>query len=441
MEDWYNRQNQTTYGNDLTKPKQTKAPTAAPTPAPTVATPVVTTDPSSLATTNKEAQEAPHSVGASQRRWLSMDEIVAQSYVVVDLSSGAEVLSENGTLPLEVAGLSRLMALYTVLNDPSFDPNRGFELGDLVGDEQLFEANEAISTETAVFAMFYEASETAARALVNTYGPGTEAFLQKMQQNAAQLGMAETEYVDPLGVERGGTTTANDTVKLIRALQSTEAFRALSEKATYLLPNGNKYQLTGLAEIENPAAMIDSMSSDYLLALKGLQLTEGSDGWSYGSGSAETNDGRNLLAIVLGATSKVETVQGEQRAAQVLRTLLEAGAKQLGVSPVDNRSLLALKSKSEQKVQQVQNVTPVETIATVAQVQATTTEAMPLTALSEDTEKKEGLGLLFYVVLGVLVLTVLALIALFILNLRKRRMQRARPRRAVRPAPQPRYYR
>lgn len=412
----------------------TEAPTAQPTPAPTpepTAAPVVETTPVETTPAPTEAVFTP------ERRWLGMDEFLAQSYAVIDLATGESVMAENQDLPLEAGGLTRLMTLYTVLTDPAYDPEKPVILGEIWDPEAIFTSGETITTEAALFAMFYEASDDAAHALVTTYGPEREAFLQKMQQNAQSLGMVNTTYVDPLGIERGSQTTAIDTATLIRALNNQEPFKAMTRQPAYLLPDGAKYSVSGLAQIQNPAAVMDAMSSDYLLNIKGLMLTDSADGWSYGAGSAQTNDQRNLLAVVMGAASKVEAIQGEQRAAQATRTLLEEGAKTLGVPSVDNRSLLAVARAEattpapEPVVTEAEVTEPAvtETVATVAQV-----------ALTEEDTKEDGLGWIFYVVLAILVIAIIGLIVgSIVMAQRKKRERQMRRRPPMRPAPRPRF--
>lgn len=371
-----------------------------------------------------------------------MDEFMAQSYIVVDLNSGRPVLSENPELPLEAGSLTRLMTVYTVLTDPSFDPDRPVVLGDVSAESDIFVGGETISSEAALFATYYEASDAAARALVQTYGPEPEAFVTKMQQNAQSLGMTYTRYVDPLGSVSGSVTSAEDTVKLLQALNRQAPFRRLSELSAYLLPDGSRYAVSGLAQIPNPGSVVDIMSSDYLTDLEGLLVSNSSNGWSYGAGSAKTNDGRELLAVVLGAASKIDAIQGEKRAAQALRTLLEEGAKSLGVSPVNHRSFLSAAGRgtAPDAPHDQNTVTPTaekvtENVTTTPETEAT----LPL-ALSNAAGNEERLDWPFYVILAVLVLALFALIVSLILQRRKRRVRRQRGQRygAVRPGFQPR---
>ncbi len=420
--------------------QSTEATAEAPTEAPTeVPAPVVTDPPAPVETTPVETTPPPtEAVFTPERRWLGMDEFLAQSYAVIDLETGETVLSENQELPLEAGGLTRLMTLYTVLTDPAYDPEKPVTLGEISDPAAIFASGETISTEAALFAMFYEASDDAALALVNAYGPERDAFVQKMQQNARSLGMVNTTYFDPLGIERGSQTTAEDTVKLLRSLNNQEPFKAMTRQPAYLLPDGAKYSVSGLASIDNPAAVMDAMSSDYLVDIDGLMVTDSADGWSYGAGAAATNDGRELLAVVMGAATKVEAIEGIQRAAQATRTLLEEGAKAIGVPGVDNRSMLAV-SRREAEAQEPEPVVT-ESVATEPEVKETVGTVAQVQLNEEPEEEDEGLGWLFYVVLAVLAIAVISLIVgSIIMSQRRKRERQMRRRPPMRRPPRPRY--
>lgn len=367
--------------------------------------------------------------------WLPLSDFVTQGYVVLDMTSGNQVMGDNADLPLEAGSLTHLMTLYTVLTDAAYDPHKTVVLGDVISPEAVFSSGETITTETALFAMYYDASEEAAQALVDSYGPGSEEFLKKMNRNAQSLGMSNTSYLDPTGGNLGSTTTAEDTAKLLQVLKNLTAFRAISESAGYLLPNNGNYNVAGLDQLTNPATMIDVMSSDYLTQLNGLMLADSVEGWSYGAGSARTNDGRELLAVVLGAASKNEAIQGEQRAAHAIRTLLEESAKSLGVQAVENRSILALTAQAEQtkptEPAGAMEITDEKSTVTEREttVEETTVETVPI-ALADESNRgnRRTIGWTFYAILGVLLLALIALIISVIVMARKKKAMEKRRR-------------
>lgn len=414
---------ESTSSQQTTSPQQTQS---------TTATPTVEQTQQSIETAETKTTENVNSNAETEfkRVWLQLEDFATQSYIVLDLTSGKQVMGDNAELPLEAGSLTHLMTLYTVLNDVSYDPYRVVTLGDILSPETIFLSGEAITTETALFAMYYGSSEESALALADTYGPGGEGFLEKMNRNAQSLGMVNTNYLDPTGTVLGSTTTVKDTTKLLQALEQQAAFRTISESSCYLPPSDLNDSVTGMTQLHNPASIIDVMSSDYLTQLNGLILADNPERGAYGAGFARTNDGQQLLAVVMGATSNNDAIRGEQRAAHAIRTLLEEGAKSLGVPAVDNRSILAIGQAAAQP-QTPESTEPIATEEeTTTPVSTTTIEpaaTVPL-ALNEHQSDEDKLGWLFYVVLAVLILAIVGLIIGTILTRRKKREQQQRRR-------------
>ncbi len=75
----------------------------------------------------------------------------------------------------------------------------------------------------------------AAAALGRTWPDGMGAFIQAMNDKAAQLGMSRTRFADPTGLLAGNVSTATDLVKLIAAARSHRLIRALSTDGEYTL--------------------------------------------------------------------------------------------------------------------------------------------------------------------------------------------------------------
>ncbi len=75
----------------------------------------------------------------------------------------------------------------------------------------------------------------AAAALGRTWPGGMGAFIQAMNDKAAQLGMSRTRFVDPTGLLAGNVSTASDLVKLIVAARSYNLIRTLSTDGEYTL--------------------------------------------------------------------------------------------------------------------------------------------------------------------------------------------------------------
>jgi D-alanyl-D-alanine endopeptidase (penicillin-binding protein 7) len=70
----------------------------------------------------------------------------------------------------------------------------------------------------------------AAAALGRTYPGGVPAFVQAMNEKAAELGMSDSHFVDPTGLRPSNVSSPRDLVKLVRAAHSYPLIREYSTR-------------------------------------------------------------------------------------------------------------------------------------------------------------------------------------------------------------------
>ncbi|MFJ6795097.1 D-alanyl-D-alanine carboxypeptidase family protein [Streptomyces sp. NPDC091268] len=86
------------------------------------------------------------------------------------------------------------------------------------------------------------------------------AFVAKMNAAAAELGMKDTTYTDPSGLDAGTVSTAVDQLKLAEAVMKSDAFRAIVSLQSAVIP--------GLAE---PLVNNNTLLSDRSLSVMGVK--------------------------------------------------------------------------------------------------------------------------------------------------------------------------
>ena len=74
----------------------------------------------------------------------------------------------------------------------------------------------------------------AAAALARTYPGGTEAAVAKMNAKARELGMKDTRFLDPTGLNSGNVSTAQDLVKMVLAAQTYEPIHKATTSSSHL---------------------------------------------------------------------------------------------------------------------------------------------------------------------------------------------------------------
>ncbi len=107
----------------------------------------------------------------------------------------------------------------------------------------------------------------AAHALGRTYPGGLSAFVMAMNAKARSLGMADTKYVDPTGLNSGNQSSAKDLASLVKAAYQQPLIRELSTSHEYAVRVGRRelqYHNTN-SLVRNPAWDIGLQKTGYIV--------------------------------------------------------------------------------------------------------------------------------------------------------------------------------
>ena len=80
----------------------------------------------------------------------------------------------------------------------------------------------------------------AAAALARTYPGGTRAAVVMMNIKALELGMKDTRFLDPTGLNRGNVSTAQDLVKMVQAAQHYDVIHESTTMSSYMVQSGGR---------------------------------------------------------------------------------------------------------------------------------------------------------------------------------------------------------
>lgn len=152
------------------------------------------------------------------------------SYLVVNVDTGDIIIQKEPELPHAPASLAKMMTMYLVLdaikegkihwNDSYTVPKR---ISTIVGSRARLWPGEKISIHDLFIAMVIGSANDGAAALAEITSGSQDAFVQAMNQKAAELGLAHTHYRSPHGLPapEGAVhdfTTAVDLANLALAL-------------------------------------------------------------------------------------------------------------------------------------------------------------------------------------------------------------------------------
>jgi D-alanyl-D-alanine carboxypeptidase len=146
--------------------------------------------------------------------------------------------------PVPIASVAKVMTAYVILRD---HPLKSGEEGPMIKIDQLAEdqsnagqestvdvfAGDEISEREALESILIASANNVARLLARWDSGSEKDFVAKMNATAKDLGMTNTTYTDPSGLNDTTVSTAVDQVKLAKAAMTQPAFREVAAMMSY----------------------------------------------------------------------------------------------------------------------------------------------------------------------------------------------------------------
>jgi len=267
----------------------------------------------------------------------------AMSYMLIESGTG-QVLAENDAdRRVYPASTTKLMTALLLLEQKGIEGETtvGTEINGLPNGSSLMniEVGETLPVKDLLYGLMLSSGNDAA-CTIGVYVSGSvDAFVELMNQRAAELGMADTHFVTPYGCfinqdeentipeEKLGVnhyTTASDMAKLTMEAVKHPEIMEVAGTETYMLSATNRHDEA--REIENSNPLIHTLKKhpelsefyyEYATGLKTGTVNNIRLGDviipSYGSVVASASkDGLSLIALIFGDESERETENGTQ---------------------------------------------------------------------------------------------------------------------------------
>jgi len=161
---------------------------------------------------------------------------------VVDESTSAPLLDRNSTSVVPIASISKLMTAMVVLDAKQpltdmlmvTDEDRDYEKG----SGSRLSVGSRLSREDMLHIALMSSENRAAAALSRYYPGGRPAFIEAMNRKAQSLGMTNTKFEDPTGLNFHNVSTAQDLVKMVEAATKYPMIRQFSTWPSYDVNTG-----------------------------------------------------------------------------------------------------------------------------------------------------------------------------------------------------------
>nr|WP_203616120.1 D-alanyl-D-alanine carboxypeptidase [Streptomyces sp. SID13726] len=177
----------------------------------------------------------------------------ADGQAALDVQGVGTFGSSGAEKPLPIASVAKVMTAYIILRDhplksgaegPKIKIDQLAQSQSKAGQEStvLVTAGDSISQREALEDILIASANNVARLLARWDAGSEKAFVAKMNATAKQLGMTNTTYTDPSGLNDTTVSTAVDQVKLAKQAMEQPAFREVAAMMEYFDYKGTKWR-------------------------------------------------------------------------------------------------------------------------------------------------------------------------------------------------------
>lgn len=171
--------------------------------------------------------------------------------------SGLGVVGEFGEeKPVPIASVTKTMTAYIIMRDHPFkrgedgasipvdalaEKEGGYDRTNDESTLNTIKEGDTISERDALSAVMIPSANNVARLLARWDAGSEEAFVKKMNDTAKELGMTNTTYTDPSGLDASTVSTAADQVKLGQALVKNKVMVDITRQQEWYDPSGKRH--------------------------------------------------------------------------------------------------------------------------------------------------------------------------------------------------------
>jgi D-alanyl-D-alanine endopeptidase (penicillin-binding protein 7) len=222
-------------------------------------------------------------------------DVRAAAAIIYNPQTGEVIWEENSHEERSIASLTKVMTAVTfVADDPDLTQRVAVTRADLVGASTTYlRTGELLSYGELLHLALIASDNAAARMLARTSEGGTAAFVARMNEMAEHLGLSNTHYADPSGLNPDNVSSAYDLSHLI-------AFASTDERLGPILR-------TQEYEVQTSRRTIPIHSTNKLLGTD-VDVRAGKTGFISKAGYClatllQVPQGSQIAVVVLGAAS------------------------------------------------------------------------------------------------------------------------------------------
>jgi D-alanyl-D-alanine endopeptidase (penicillin-binding protein 7) len=230
--------------------------------------------------------------------------IRSEAAVVLDAKKAEVLFEKNMGKPLPIASITKLMtALVFLETNPDLNDTATIIPADAEGAgwSQL-KIKETLTLHDLLHASLISSNNRVTRTLARHCGLSLSEFVSRMNQKAKKIGLENTFFCEPTGLDTNNRSTAIDCARLLYFAQKDSVIGSILGKATYEFSSLGKRKR--MHQIRNTNKLLfNSFTSEFIECVRGGKTGyNGASGWCLGT-SVDGKDGEEIIAVVLGAPS------------------------------------------------------------------------------------------------------------------------------------------
>ncbi|OAT74714.1 D-alanyl-D-alanine carboxypeptidase family protein [Parageobacillus thermoglucosidasius] len=171
----------------------------------------------------------------------AMDGVSAQSAVLMEQHSGRILLEKDAHTKRRIASITKIMTAILAIESGKMDDTVTVSARAVraEGSSIYLKEGEKIKLRDLVYGLMLRSGNDAAVAIAEHVGGSVEGFVLLMNQKAAEIGMRNTEFANPHGLDDAENhySTSYDMALLMQYAMKNKEFRKISGTKVYRAPN------------------------------------------------------------------------------------------------------------------------------------------------------------------------------------------------------------
>ena len=227
-------------------------------------------------------------------------DIRAAAAIIFNPANGQVLWEENAQDKRSIASITKVMTTVVFLEDsPDLSQEVTVQRSDVYAASTTFlKANERLTLNDVLHLTLIASDNAAARVLARVSHGGTASFVERMNEKALELGLENTSFADPSGLNPANVSSAYDLSRLISFAAADERIAPVMQTATYSFKTNrrainihstNRLVMEGMDVIGGKTGFISK--SGYCLATL-LRLPQSNNQVAFVVLGAQSNPGR-----------------------------------------------------------------------------------------------------------------------------------------------------